>query len=363
MARLFGFDYRKPFFYMVTLKKLRGVRAFSEIGPEGLVANEITRRFEAVIRAFHKRWFVVAPITTFVVMPDHLHLLIKIEDVLERLHLGKIVYQLMKALSESYWEAIGGAAADGAAGRKTFAGEGETNGTDGGDERAVSLATASSVSPKPLPIFEPEWHDWIVKKRGQLAAFSRYIRENPERAWLRKVNAQYFGKVRTVEFLDRKWFAYGNTAILNLPVLVAVKGHRTTKPESAEWKALAAGCSRIGPGGVGVGTFMSPLEKICGNAIYAAGGSLIVLSPEGFGERWHPPREKERLCAVGRMLFLSLYEAAARQPTRAELYERCHAMGDIVVAGLPGADAPEDRTPCSGVLRSPRLRERTGGLS
>lgn len=337
MARLFGFDYRKPFFYMVTLKKQRGVRAISEIGPEGLVANEITRRFGAVIRAFHKRWFVVAPITTFVVMPDHLHLLIKIEDVPERLHLGKIVYQLMKALSAAYWEAIGGATADGAAGRKTFAGERETNGTVGGGEGAVSLATASSVSPKPLPIFEPEWHDWIVKKRGQLAAFTRYIRENPKRAWLRKANVQYFGRVTTIEFLGKKWFAYGNVSLLDLPVLVAVKGHRSTKPQSPEWNALVNGCSRIGPGGAGVGTFMSPLEKACGNAIYKAGGKLVVLSPEGFGDRWHPTREKERLCAAGRILFISLYAAEKRQPTRAELYERCHTMGDVVVAGLPSA--------------------------
>ena len=341
MARLFGFDYRKPFFYMVTLKKLKGVRAFSKIGPEGLVANEITRRFEAVIRAFHKRWFVVAPITTFVVMPDHLHLLIKIEDVPERLHLGKIVYQLMKALSVAYWEAIGGASADRAAGRKTFAGERDANGSVGGGKRAVSLATASSVSPKPLPIFEPEWHDWIVKKRGQLAAFTRYIRENPKRAWFRKANAQYFGRVTTIEFLGKKWFAYGNVSLLDLPVLVAVKGHRSTKPQSPEWNALVNGCSRIGPGGAGVGTFMSPLEKACGNAIYKAGGKLVVLSPEGFGDRWHPTREKERLCAAGRMLFLSLYAAEKRQPTRAELYERCHTMGDVVVEGLPSATTCE----------------------
>lgn len=334
MARLFGFDYKRPFFYMVTLKKARGVKAFSEIGPEGLVKSELTRRFEQTIREFYGKWRCVDPDQPFVVMPDHLHLLIKIKDISDRVHLGVIVNQLRKALRKAYWEVI---------------------------DPKVAADAAKSRTPPP-DVIEPEWHDWIVKKRGQLAAFARYIRENPERAWLRKINAQYFGKVRTVEFLDRKWFAYGNTAILDLPVLVAVKGHRTTKPESAEWKALAAGCSRIGPGGAGVGTFMSPLEKVCGNAIYAAGGSLIVLSPEGFGERWHPPREKERLCAIGRMLFLSLYEAAARQPTRAELYERCHAMGDIVVAGLPGADAPEGKTPNAGVLRSPRLRERAGGL-
>ena len=60
----------------------------------------------------------------------------------------------------------------------------------------------------------------------------------------------------------------------------------------------------------------------------------MVLSPEGFGERWHPSRQYERFCAEGRMLFLSLYPAMAREPTRQELYRRCHEMGDVVVAGL-----------------------------
>ena len=112
------------------------------------------------------------------------------------------------------------------------------------------------------------------------------------------------------------------------------KGHRATAEGSPEWNALVESAARIGPGGVGVSTFMSPLEKACGNAIARAGGGLVVLSPEGFGLRWHPPREKERFCAAGRMLFLSLYEATARQPTRKELYDRCHEMVDLAQAGL-----------------------------
>ena len=36
------------------------------------------------------------------------------------------------------------------------------------------------------------------------------------------------------------------------------------------------------------------------------------------------------------MLFISLWPAMTREPTRAELYERCHQMGDIVVEGLMG---------------------------
>ena len=59
-----------------------------------------------------------------------------------------------------------------------------------------------------------------------------------------------------------------------------------------------------------------------------------VPPPEGFSPRWHPPREKERFCAQGRMLFLSLYEASTRKPTRKMLYERCHEMIDLVMAKL-----------------------------
>ena len=112
------------------------------------------------------------------------------------------------------------------------------------------------------------------------------------------------------------------------------KGHRATREGSPDWNALVARASRIGPGGAGVSTFMSPLEKACGNAIAKAGGAWIVLSPEGFSSRWHPPRQKEKFCAEGRMLFLSLYEERAKQPTNAELYSRCHEMVDLVCEGL-----------------------------
>jgi hypothetical protein len=78
---------------------------------------------------------------------------------------------------------------------------------------------------------------------------------------------------------------------------------------------------------------MSTCEKACGNAIYKAGGALIVLSPEGFAPRWHPPRNKEALCAKGRMLFLSLWEPCAAKPDNATLYQRCHEMGDVMLLG------------------------------
>ena len=245
-------------------------------------------------------------------MPDHLHLLVHLKDSGDQLALGKYVYQLMKALTAAYW----------------------------------------GMGNNLPPIFERDWHDWIVKKDGQLAAFTRYIRENPERAWLRQQNRRYFGQVRKVSFLGREWFAYGNLAILDLPVLKPVKGHRATQPGSPEWNALVEECARLGPGGAGVSTFMSPLEKACGNAIAAAGGKWVVLSPEGFHDRWHPGRQYERYCAEGRMLFLSLYPVLDRLPTKSELYHRCHEMGDVVAMGMA------DGTAIDNTLRASTAEDR-----
>ena len=329
MPRLKGFDYKRPFFYMVTIKALEGVLPFSRIrSADGtaedktwttnpsvaidslgrqkfLEATEITFAFEKIIREFHTRFKGLSPIDTFIIMPDHLHLLLKIEETGDQFALGKYVYQLEKALAAKYWEVCG-----------------------------PSLVQGVPSPGKIAPIFAPDWHDWIVKKRGQLAAFTRYIRENPYRAWLRRQNHRFFNKVTKVDFLNRQWFAYGNISLLELPILKPIKGHRVTKPGSDEWNHLIADCERLGEGCAGISTFMSPLEKACGEAIVSAGGSRIVLWPEGFRERWHPMREYEAYCAEGRVLFLSLYDALDHVPTKKELYERCHEMGDIVVGCL-----------------------------
>lgn len=113
MGRLRGFDYKSPYFYMVTLKRLKGLAAFSEIGPNGLVENVITRAFTAAIRGFHLKWRCCEEISPFVIMPDHLHLLFKIRAIPDRVALGVLVSQLAKALRNAYWQVVAADAATG----------------------------------------------------------------------------------------------------------------------------------------------------------------------------------------------------------------------------------------------------------
>ncbi len=294
-VRLEGFDYSLPYFYMVTLKCLPKTAPLSAIvAPGRCELNPITRAFVKCIRHFHEECTAIAPIECFTIMPDHIHLLIRIIENDQHIRLEVIVSRLMVDLERLY--------------------------------HAVTQIQSA--------LFEPYWHDWIVMKNNQLKTFTRYIRENPARHWLRKSHPEYFQRVNAITFLDRTWYGYGNPALLQLPVIEPFQCSRKWAQEGEEWRQAVSRASRIGPGGAGIGTFMSPCEKACGNAINHVGGRWIILYPEGFGERWHPSRQHELLCAQGRMLFLSLYPAMERKPTTAELYQRCHEMGNLIVEGL-----------------------------
>jgi REP element-mobilizing transposase RayT len=323
MGRLPKFNYRSPFFYMVTLKKRKGLPVFSRItakslerilrgAPDATIRSlrthpeaflertAVTKALRKAIGTFALSTWCIESITPVAIMPDHLHLLVHIRDTGDQMPLGSIVTLLMRKLAIAYWTALG-----------------------------------ATPDPKNLrPVFEREWHDWIVMRKDQCRSFNHYILTNPFRAWLRQRNRNYFQSPHTVRFLGRTWHAYGNDMLLERPLLVPLKGHRSTQPDSSEWKEFVARASRIGPGGAGISTFMSPLEKACGNAIAKAGGGMIVLSPDGFGDRWHPSEKRETFCAEGRMLFLSLYPPQERKLTNAELHERCHEMGEIVERSL-----------------------------
>ena len=81
-------------------------------------------------------------------------------------------------------------------------------------------------------------------------------------------------------------------AIIDAPVLMAVRGHRSSQSGSPEWKGLV------------------------------------------------------EVCAEGRMLFLSLYEETERRLSSRELHCRCHEMVDIAVVAL--GEPPTGRRPQNG---------------
>ena len=375
--RLQGFDYTLPYFYMVTLRKCAGVPAFCEIAnrPEQhwTIPNDYTRIFTKEILQFHETWRCVEPITCFAIMPDHLHLLLKIRDIPERLSLPRLVWLLRRRL-ETAASTASPPAERGASSTPTAsqdhpsnpAGRSVAGGRSAGQYLPPCPAGRSAAGGRSAGrhLFEDDWHDWIVKRDGQLEAFTHYIRENAERSWRRMANRENFRRVQGVRFLGREWFGFGNLELLKLPVIEPFRCSRSWAENGPEWSGAVARASRIGPGGAGIGTFMSPCEKACGRAIAKAGGRWIVLSPEGFGERWHPSRKHEPFCADGRMLYLSLYPAMAREPTKSELYRRCHEMGDLLLAGSKSPIIPPtERGDGNTLINNPNSRSPAGTTS
>ena len=347
MGRLPGFDYKRPFFYMVTLKRVAcgrgqlqgkdGPLPFCTISEDGrVVANAITEAFMAVIRAWVSFWRSAESVSPYVIMPDHLHLLIKLAAVEKAVSLAVLVGDLRKRLNRAYWGAVLG---DGPRGREALQDQSGQQ-QDQSEAQQGQVLQGGASAP---PIFEIEWHDWIVKKEGQLAAFHKYILENPPRYARRRANRQFFTRARQITFRGVHYWAYGNESLLEHPVIVAIKGHRkgVAAADAAPCKTsalpmntagLMAAAARIGPGGAGLSTFLSPLEKSAGNEIIKAGGDLIILSMTSFGERWHPSEKQERLCAAGRLLYLSPYEPQSAQLSKKEMYIRAHALADWALA-------------------------------
>ena len=103
---------------MVTLKKLPGLAEFCQVvstdtppsNGRYLETTPVSNAFVETIRGFAGKWRGLAPIECFAIMPDHIHLLMKIEETPDRLALGKYVYQLEKALAREYWERADGTA-------------------------------------------------------------------------------------------------------------------------------------------------------------------------------------------------------------------------------------------------------------
>ena len=156
-TRLPNFDYTKPFYYMVTLRKEEGVPEWSRVvGDEAkgyLEETPLTPRFRQVIETFHLQVRCIEPIRPYVIMPDHLHLMLKLRAVEDSLSLPRIVWMLKRALAKAV---------------------------------EAHRASLSQLRPSGLPfdhasnrendyLFKEEWHDWIVMKAGQLDSFWKYI--------------------------------------------------------------------------------------------------------------------------------------------------------------------------------------------
>ncbi len=304
---------------MVTLKRRPGLPPLSVLkadDPFGFDRDyPITVALQRELHRFVERSDGVESIAPYAIMPDHIHLLIKINEHPDRLSLIKYVDILMRLLRNTFQEIYG----------------------------------------QRVPLFEPEWHDLICMKARQLTNFHRYILNNQKMALLRQSQRNRFYCTRGYHhwrFGEMPCDLVGNPELLDEPAFLAVRLSRRILPGTPDWQKAEAFYSQWRPGGTAVGTWWSKAEQMAYQKILAAGGNLIVLSPDGFAPRWHPVGEQaQQACAEGRLLFVSPYAPHAAKLPLGETRARCLALNDFAQTmasrTVDGAESQTDGEPCA----------------
>lgn len=261
-------DYRGKQIYMITITTNRGAPPLSFIQPTGATATTVLtplgRLVEEEIRAIPAKSQYIQ-LMEYVVMPDHLHLLIHVFHELPR-HLGVYISRFMGACSRAWRDLRGDSAL--------------------------------------LPLYEEGYNDRILMRRGQLDTLRRYILDNPRRLMIKRRHPDLFRRNLRLQIGGNEYDAVGNLFLLRDFDRRAVIIHRrwsASEREAREKEWLET----VLNGGVLVSPFISPAEKQLREKAIESGGRLILLREEGFGEKYKPAGRDFDLCAAGRLLILS----------------------------------------------------------
>lgn len=174
-------DYRSPSIQLLTMVTTDRMPLLGDLRGEQIVRTALSQRVaEEIERIPSYLGASSIEIYNYVVMPDHVHILLRIHDRLPK-HIGQYVrwfkYQCDKAC------------------------------------QALAVIPAN----KQACLFAPEYHDRILTGRNQLAHMTRYIKDNPSRMALKRANRDLFRIRQNVTLGDIPCTALGNIFLADYP--------------------------------------------------------------------------------------------------------------------------------------------------
>ena len=243
-------------------------------------------------------------------MPDHLHLIVHINQPLPQgKHLGIVIGAFKGGVSRAWWQS---SAALPAAFPATVSAASATDSRPPLLPSAtvpVASAAGSAPSSRP-PLFEPNYNDHILMRDGQLQNWKRYLRDNPLRLMMRREYPDLFQRSLCITIGGVRYSAFGNMLLLRQPEKHQVFFHRRTDGIPTEntgfWQTesqrlLAAANS----GDVLVTPGISECEKRIKNMALQQKLRLIHLQSIPIGRYWKPERSRFEACSAGTLLILA----------------------------------------------------------
>lgn len=284
-------DYKSKSIYHITMVKATNVGYFGQLagdfhlpaGSQGssyIKASPIGQAIKEALRLV-PQIHPALKLYQYALMPDHLHLVISVEEPLDE--------ELGRKLARFKLKAAEFAAVD--------------------------------------RIFQPGFNDQILYKDRSLDAVFRYLRENPYRLAIRRAHPEYFNRKTSLTIGRHSYHAYGNISLLSNPFKEQVVVHRQ-ETEAEKASKIERWMHMVANGGVLVSPFISKAEKEIRAKAEEIDGKIILITHESFPELFKPAKHDFNLCCKGRLLIISLGKPTPATLSRAD----CMAMNELATA-------------------------------
>ena len=323
-------DYRSPSIQLLTMVTSDRLPLLGELQGQHIALTPLGQKVaEEIERIPTYKGASSIEIYNYVIMPDHIHILLRIHDRLPK-HLGQYIrwfklqcsdaYQALAAshpalatthisarpaLATTHTSARPALAATHTSARSPLA-------TTHPSARSVLAAVPASHTPASNTpcLFAKEYHDRILTGKNQLTHMVRYIQDNPRRLALKRANRDLFRIRQNVTIGNIPCTTLGNMFLAEYPQRQVLQCSRRLTPDqiiTLKEECLAAASN----GTVFITAAISEGEKLISRALREAGYPLIILLEQGFPEpdsphyRYFKPQGVYfEACAAGKLLLV-----------------------------------------------------------
>lgn len=171
------------------------------------------------------------------------------------------------------------------------------------------LACLKSARIKELrALFEEDFDETRLRRKGQLRAMIDYVHNNPMHRWQKQHYAQWLIPMRGIQIGDMTFDCIGNVNLLGLPRWQVHVRRAWSEEERRRYQNECV--VRARKGYVLVSPFISEHEAAVRDCCLKEGHSVIVLVNNGFSDYEQCPAKLYDYCVVGQVLVLAYGGAA-----------------------------------------------------
>ena len=276
------------------------------------------------------RHYPAIRILQFCLMPDHLHAVIHVTQVMETSIRSVIrgYWQGVKKLGRAYTLSLAAEfnSATTNEGAKAAATTNEGAKAAAMPNEGAKTAATTNEGGYPFPVFTERPFIRPLSRRGQLSTMIRYVQMNPLRLATKRLKPGLFHVQREMEIAGRRYDGVGNVKLLT------ERSFDTVHVRSSMVKAAEHGDdielrnymnSRVlmaRKGVVMVSPFISKQEKQVMQVLLKEQHPFVLITDNGFRDYYKPAESLFEACAEGRLLILSPwpYDAGKRHISRSE---------------------------------------------